>query len=157
MWLSLYVRSNSLFTMPSGCAVTKQSEVDVLIIGAGPAGLMACHALAKSGINVRIVDKRRAYVYPEMRFTINILGSNLLHELIGPQKWLLARRMVSNRERSKFYRYAPLLYPFSWSSNALWSELRSCRTITQRSEPDAYGSKLLWHTALRIRTNNQTP
>lgn len=36
----------------------KTSEVDVLIIGAGPAGLMACNALAKAGINVRIVDKR---------------------------------------------------------------------------------------------------
>ncbi|KAG6829067.1 hypothetical protein H0H92_005841 [Tricholoma furcatifolium] len=34
------------------------SEVDVLIIGAGPAGLMACNALSRAGINVRIVDKR---------------------------------------------------------------------------------------------------
>ncbi|KAF9466163.1 FAD binding domain-containing protein [Collybia nuda] len=36
----------------------KTSEVDVLIIGAGPAGLMACNALAKAGISVRIVDQR---------------------------------------------------------------------------------------------------
>ncbi|KAG5644873.1 hypothetical protein DXG03_007514 [Asterophora parasitica] len=36
----------------------KTSEVDVLIIGAGPAGLMACNALSKAGVNVRIVDKR---------------------------------------------------------------------------------------------------
>ena len=36
----------------------KESNVDVLIIGAGPAGLMAANALAKSGVNVRIVDKR---------------------------------------------------------------------------------------------------
>ncbi|EFI27336.1 FAD binding domain-containing protein [Coprinopsis cinerea okayama7 len=35
-----------------------ESTTDVLIIGAGPAGLMACHALAKLGIRVRIVDKR---------------------------------------------------------------------------------------------------
>ncbi|KAG6816054.1 hypothetical protein H0H87_008970 [Tephrocybe sp. NHM501043] len=34
------------------------SDVDVLIIGAGPAGLMACNALARAGITVRIVDKR---------------------------------------------------------------------------------------------------
>ena len=53
--------------MPSG-AVIKQSEVDVLIVGAGPAGLMACNALAKSRVNVRIVDRRRVYIYPEMRF-----------------------------------------------------------------------------------------
>ncbi|KDR69199.1 hypothetical protein GALMADRAFT_77605 [Galerina marginata CBS 339.88] len=37
---------------------TKESEVDVLIIGAGPAGLMAGNALAKNGINVRIIDQR---------------------------------------------------------------------------------------------------
>ncbi|KAF9474825.1 hypothetical protein BDN70DRAFT_815025 [Pholiota conissans] len=36
----------------------KESEVDVLIIGAGPAGLMACNALARNGIKVRIIDQR---------------------------------------------------------------------------------------------------
>ncbi|KAF8806894.1 hypothetical protein BYT27DRAFT_7233651 [Phlegmacium glaucopus] len=35
-----------------------ESYVDVLIIGAGPAGVMACNALAKNGVNVRIIDKR---------------------------------------------------------------------------------------------------
>ncbi|KIL69101.1 hypothetical protein M378DRAFT_70250 [Amanita muscaria Koide BX008] len=35
---------------------TKNSQVDVLIIGAGPSGLMAGNALAKAGINVRLVD-----------------------------------------------------------------------------------------------------
>ncbi|KIK04558.1 hypothetical protein K443DRAFT_92950 [Laccaria amethystina LaAM-08-1] len=39
-------------------SLIKESNVDVLIIGAGPAGLMAAHALAKSGVNVRIVDQR---------------------------------------------------------------------------------------------------
>ncbi|KAF8202399.1 FAD binding domain-containing protein [Pholiota molesta] len=36
----------------------KESEVDVLIIGAGPAGVMACNALARNGIDVRIIDQR---------------------------------------------------------------------------------------------------
>ncbi|KIL65347.1 hypothetical protein M378DRAFT_77050 [Amanita muscaria Koide BX008] len=40
----------------SPSSTTKNSQVDVLIIGAGPAGLMACNALAKAGVNVRIVD-----------------------------------------------------------------------------------------------------
>jgi phenol 2-monooxygenase len=40
----------------------KQTEVDVLIVGAGPAGLMACNALASAGINVRIVDQRRVFL-----------------------------------------------------------------------------------------------
>ena len=37
---------------------TKESTADVLIIGAGPAGLMAANALNRAGVSVRIVDKR---------------------------------------------------------------------------------------------------
>ncbi|KAF8141461.1 FAD binding domain-containing protein [Boletus edulis] len=40
----------------------RHSEVDVLVIGAGPAGLMCANALANARINVRIVDKRAAQV-----------------------------------------------------------------------------------------------
>ncbi|KAF8262324.1 FAD binding domain-containing protein [Lactarius quietus] len=36
-----------------------ESRVDVLVLGAGPAGLMCGNALACAGVNVRIVDKRR--------------------------------------------------------------------------------------------------
>ncbi|RPD52967.1 hypothetical protein L226DRAFT_511090 [Lentinus tigrinus ALCF2SS1-7] len=35
-----------------------ESKVDVLIIGAGPAGLMCANALAHAGVDVRIIDKR---------------------------------------------------------------------------------------------------
>ena len=35
-----------------------ESRVDVLIIGAGPAGAMCANALATAGVDVRIVDKR---------------------------------------------------------------------------------------------------
>ncbi|KAL5513394.1 hypothetical protein ACEPAH_3793 [Sanghuangporus vaninii] len=38
--------------------MVKESNVDVLIIGAGPAGLMAGNALVRAGVNVRVVDKR---------------------------------------------------------------------------------------------------
>lgn len=44
-----------------------ESNVDVLVIGAGPAGLMAAHALAKFGVNVRIIDQRcvsKSSLYP---------------------------------------------------------------------------------------------
>ncbi|KAI0058857.1 hypothetical protein BV25DRAFT_1908962 [Artomyces pyxidatus] len=36
----------------------KESKVDVLIIGAGPAGVMCGNGLARAGVNVRIIDKR---------------------------------------------------------------------------------------------------
>ncbi|THH17443.1 hypothetical protein EW146_g3360 [Bondarzewia mesenterica] len=39
-----------------------QSKVDVLIIGAGPAGVMCANGLARAGVNVRIIDKRPAKV-----------------------------------------------------------------------------------------------
>ncbi|KAI0352108.1 hypothetical protein OH77DRAFT_1409847 [Trametes cingulata] len=40
----------------------KTSEVDVLIIGAGPAGVMCANALAMAGVDVRIIDQRPAKV-----------------------------------------------------------------------------------------------
>ncbi|KAA1476570.1 hypothetical protein DENSPDRAFT_785394 [Dentipellis sp. KUC8613] len=42
--------------MPS--TTLQESEVDVLVIGAGPAGLMCANGLARAGVNVRIIDKR---------------------------------------------------------------------------------------------------
>lgn len=48
-------------------STVKESDVDVLVIGAGPAGLMAANALAKYGINVRIVDQRCC------RFSLNVV------------------------------------------------------------------------------------
>ena len=35
-----------------------ESYVDVLIIGAGPSGLMCAYGLAKAGLKVKIVDQR---------------------------------------------------------------------------------------------------
>jgi phenol 2-monooxygenase (NADPH) len=35
-----------------------ESKVDVLIVGAGPAGLMCAQGLAGAGVNVKIVDER---------------------------------------------------------------------------------------------------
>lgn len=41
----------------------QESNVDVLIIGAGPAGLMLALWLARLGVKARIVDKRTAKIY----------------------------------------------------------------------------------------------
>lgn len=40
-----------------------ESTVDVLIVGAGPAGLMAALWMARLGIKARIVDKRGSKVF----------------------------------------------------------------------------------------------
>lgn len=37
---------------------TDATHVDVLIIGAGPAGLMAGIALARAGVKIKIVDQK---------------------------------------------------------------------------------------------------
>lgn len=39
-------------------SLAQSSQVDVLIIGAGPAGLMACNALVRAGVKARIIDHR---------------------------------------------------------------------------------------------------
>ncbi|KAJ6619953.1 FAD binding domain-containing protein [Mycena sp. CBHHK59/15] len=43
-------------------SLVRETDVDVLIVGAGPAGLMCANALAKAGVNVRIVDQRPSRV-----------------------------------------------------------------------------------------------
>ena len=41
----------------------KRSEVDVLIVGAGPSGLMMALWMARLGIKTRVVDKRTDKVF----------------------------------------------------------------------------------------------
>ncbi|KAJ7068706.1 FAD binding domain-containing protein [Mycena amicta] len=43
-------------------SLVRESDVDCLVIGAGPAGLMCANALAKAGVNVKIVDQRPSRV-----------------------------------------------------------------------------------------------
>lgn len=45
--------------------LTAASEVDVLIIGAGPAGLMMANWMSRCGVKTRIVDKRGTKVGSE--------------------------------------------------------------------------------------------
>ncbi|KAE9973988.1 hypothetical protein BLS_003308 [Venturia inaequalis] len=55
-------RGTWILTMP-GTTAPEESEVDVLIIGAGPAGLMAATWMARLGVSCRIVDKRGTKIF----------------------------------------------------------------------------------------------
>lgn len=69
-----HVPLRSLYIMSPDCSV-QSSEVDVLIIGAGPAGLMACNALATAGVDVRIIDQK--YVRRVDISLVRVLDSSL--------------------------------------------------------------------------------
>ncbi|KAG1792350.1 uncharacterized protein HD556DRAFT_1380752 [Suillus plorans] len=56
----------------------RHSEVDVLIIGAGPAGLMRANALTNVRVNVHIVDQRSVGRPFHSCFQLNVS--------LGPQK-----------------------------------------------------------------------
>lgn len=43
-------------------AIVTESNADVLIVGAGPAGLFCANGLARAGVNVRIIDKRFVFL-----------------------------------------------------------------------------------------------
>ena len=46
-----------------GESITTESNVDVLIVGAGPAGYMAALWFARLGVNARIIDKRSTKIF----------------------------------------------------------------------------------------------
>jgi cation diffusion facilitator CzcD-associated flavoprotein CzcO len=60
-------------------------HVDVLIVGAGPAGLMMATWLAKCGIKTRIVDKRGTKVSATLRSTQRLLIQSL--GIQRPSRW----------------------------------------------------------------------
>lgn len=86
-----------------------ESKVDVLIIGAGessnspplclvlmdagPAGLMCAHGLAKAGVDVRIVDKRPSKVaagqadgiQPRTLEVLQVSATRFFYDAVSPQ------------------------------------------------------------------------
>lgn len=64
-----------------------ESHVDVLIVGAGPAGLMMAEWMAKCGINARIVDKRGTKV-SFANSAIFVLTRDSVTDFQWPSRWL---------------------------------------------------------------------
>jgi phenol 2-monooxygenase len=78
----------------------KDSYVDVLIVGAGPSGLMAANALVRAGVNVRIVDQKPHPVLTGQA------GNVAFIRLQGRLLNFFAVQMVFNHALLKSCRYA---------------------------------------------------
>ncbi|KAI0195231.1 FAD binding domain-containing protein [Xylaria flabelliformis] len=75
-------------------ALTRPSEVDVLIVGAGPAGLMLSLWLSRLGIVARIVDKRTDKVFSGQADGFQARTLEILDSFgIGERIWKEANRM----------------------------------------------------------------
>ena len=87
MPLDLY-KADMTFTSPA-------SKVDVLIVGAGPAGLMAATWMAQLGIKTRIVDKRGSKVYAGQADGFQARSLEILDSFgIGDRVWKESNHMI---------------------------------------------------------------
>ncbi|KAI5927595.1 phenol hydroxylase [Camillea tinctor] len=74
---------------------TPESNVDVLIIGAGPAGLMAAAWMAHCGVKTRIVDKRNAKIYCGQADGLQCRSLEIFDSLgFGDRAWKEANHMI---------------------------------------------------------------
>ena len=75
---------------PPSSAVAEESYVDVLIIGAGPAGVMCANALVHAGVKVRVVDVKSVSLFCISYSSAN--GFNALSQgfctCSRPSRWL---------------------------------------------------------------------
>jgi choline dehydrogenase-like flavoprotein len=116
------------------------SYVDVLIVGAGPAGLMCANALVRAGINVRIIDKRYAPFYG-----LDDIFTQVPPSCVGQSRLLLARQTASSHELSKCCRQV---------QHSLTPTLRnlSCSRSMPRASIQSYGlaDRLLSQAAIMV-------
>lgn len=76
-------------------ATPTESNVDVLIIGAGPAGLMMATWLAKCGVHARIVDKRGTKIFNGQADGLQCRTLEIFDSLgFGDRAWKEANHMI---------------------------------------------------------------
>ncbi|KAI8720130.1 hypothetical protein NCS52_00457700 [Fusarium sp. LHS14.1] len=72
-----------------------ESNVDVLIVGAGPAGLMAAAWMAHCGVKARIVDKRNAKIFCGQADGLQCRSLEIFDSLgFGDRAWKEANHMI---------------------------------------------------------------
>ena len=66
----------------------KESNVDVLIIGAGPAGYMAATWFARTGVNARIIDKRGNKIFAGQADGLQV-SNKYIHNVLSADIFLV--------------------------------------------------------------------
>ncbi len=102
-WLPRFARSAAVGAVASG-GVASPLDCDVLVVGAGPIGLLLAGLLAKAGVRVQVIDKRHGP--PEQSMAIGITPPTLqiLHRLGLDQAFessgvLIQRAVVHENQR----------------------------------------------------------
>lgn len=73
----------------------KESKVDVLIVGAGPAGLMAANWMARTGVNARIIDKRSNKIFTGQADGLQVRTLEVLQSFgIAERVWRESNHMI---------------------------------------------------------------